>query len=228
MTGNIIHRILSGSIFILFPFIIQAQIILKNWTIEDHSGKMQILVSKDTLEISTPKGLTMWYNQRLTGDYEISYHVKMPMQGSQYDRLSDLNCFWGANDPENPGNLFARSGWRNGIFQHYKTLTLFYVGYGGNHNSTTRFRRYFGSTAKTDDTLSRPVIKEYTDKAHLLLPDQWYHIQIRVEKGITSYRINGEELFRLSIKEREGDGHFGLRLLENHVLFAGFQINKIH
>ena len=102
------------------------------------------------------------------------------------------------------------------------------MGYGGNHNSTTRFRRYFGSTAKTDDTLSRPVIKEYTDKAHLLLPDQWYHIQIRVEKGITSYRINGEELFQLSIKEREGDGHFGLRLLENHVLFAGFQINKIH
>lgn len=228
MPNNIINRILSGIIFMLLPFIAQAQIVLANWTLEDHSGKAHIVTSNDTLEITTPKGLTLWYNQRLTGDYEISYRVKMPMQGSRYDRLSDLNCFWGANDPENPNDLFARSEWRNGVFQHYKTLTLFYVGYGGNHNSTTRFRRYFGSTAKTDDALSRPVIKEYTDKAHLLLPDKWYHIQIRVEKGITTYRVNGEELFRLSIKEHEGDGHFGLRLLENHVLFTDFQINKIH
>ncbi len=202
--------------------------VLANWTLEDHSGKAHIVTSNDTLEITTPKGLTLWYNQRLTGDYEISYRVKMPMQGSRYDRLSDLNCFWGANDPENPNDLFARSEWRNGVFQRYKTLALFYVGYGGNHNSTTRFRRYFGSTVKTDDALSRPVIKEYTDKAHLLLPDKWYHIQILVEKGITTYRVNGEELFRLSIKEHEGDGHFGLRLLENHVLFTDFQINKIH
>lgn len=106
----------------------------------------------------------------------------------------------GANDPEHPGNLFARSEWRNGIFQHYKTLSLFYVGYGGNHNSTTRFRQYFAKAADTSDAIARPVIKEYTDKSHLLFPNKWYDIQIRVEKGITTYRINGEELFRLTIK----------------------------
>lgn len=212
----------------LLPSIAQSQVILKNWSIEDHSGKAQIFVSDDTLEIITPKGFTLWYNQRMTGDYEISYRIKMPMQGSEYDRLSDLNCFWGANDPEHPNNLFARSGWRNGIFQHYKTLNLFYVGYGGNHNSTTRFRQYFGTKADTNDAVARPVIKEYTDKAHLLLPDKWYHIRICVKKGITTYRINGEELFRLPIKAHEGDGHFGLRLLENHVLFTDFQIKKLN
>ena len=227
MTRNTLHKLVSGSILMLLPLMVQAQIALKNWTIEDHSGEVKIIVSGDTLEITAPKGLTLWYNQRLTGDYEISYRVKMLMQGGKYDRLSDLNCFWGANDLEHPGNLFARSEWRNGIFQHYKTLSLFYVGYGGNHNSTTRFRQYFAKAADTSDAIARPVIKEYTDKSHLLFPNKWYDIQIRVEKGITTYRINGEELFRLTIKNNEGDGHFGLRLLENHTLFTDFQVKSL-
>lgn len=227
MVRNNLHKLVLASVLMLLPFIAQAQVILKSWTIEDHSGEVKILVSGNTLEITAPKGLTLWYSQRLTGDYEISYRVKMLMQGGKYDRLSDLNCFWGANDPEHPGNLFARSEWRNGIFQHYKTLSLFYVGYGGNHNSTTRFRQYFAKAADTNDALARPVIKEYMDKAHLLLPNKWYHIQIRVKKGITTYRVNGEELFRLPIKGNEGDGHFGLRLLENHTLFTDFQVKNL-
>lgn len=227
MTKNSVHKFLLASVFMLLPFMAQAQVLLKDWTIEDHSGEVKILVSNDTLEITAPKGLTLWYNRRLTGDYEISYRVKMLMQGGKYDRLSDLNCFWAANDPEHPGNLFARREWRNGIFQRYKTLNLFYVGYGGNHNSTTRFRQYFAKTADTGDDIARPVIKEYTDKAHLLFPNQWYDIKIRVRKGITTYRINGEELFRLSIKKDEGDGHFGLRLLENHTLFTDFQVKSL-
>lgn len=55
----------------------------------------------------------------------------MVMQGGKYDRLSDLNCFWAANDPKYPDDLFARSQWRDGIFKNYNTLNLFYVGYGG-------------------------------------------------------------------------------------------------
>ena len=34
------------------------------------------------------------------------------------------------------------------------------------------------------DAIARPVIKEYTDKAHLLIPNKWYDIKIRVEKRI--------------------------------------------
>ncbi|MBV3809885.1 hypothetical protein KSX85_00425 [Bacteroides stercoris] len=227
MTKSSFHKLLLGSVLMLLPFTVQAQVVLKNWTIEDHSGKVKILVSSDTLEITAPDGLTLWYNQRLTGDYEIGYRVKMLMQGGKYDRLSDLNCFWGANDPESPDNLFARSEWRNGIFQHYKTLSLFYVGYGGNHSSTTRFRQYFAKAADTSDAIARPVIKEYTDKAHLLIPNKWYDIKIRVEKGITTYSVNGEELFRLPVKKNEGDGYFGLRLLENHTLFTDFQVKSL-
>ena len=54
----------------------------------------------DTVELIVPGGLTMWYQQRLTGDYEINYRICMVMKGGKYDRLSDLNCFWAANDPK--------------------------------------------------------------------------------------------------------------------------------
>ena len=55
------------------------------------------------------------------------------------------------------------------------------------------------------------------------LPNQWYEIRIRVEKGITTYSVNDEELFRYTLAGSEGDGHFGLRLLQNHVLFTDFR-----
>ena len=51
MNRQLIYRILAGSLFLLFPFIMQAQVILKNWAIEDHSGEMQIMVSGDTLDV---------------------------------------------------------------------------------------------------------------------------------------------------------------------------------
>lgn len=226
MTESII-KVIIGSLFLSSPFMLRAQeqTVPEQWLAEDHSGSMQINVSGDTLEVTAPKGLTLWYKKRLTGDYEIRYDAKVVMQGGKYDRLSDLNCFWGANDPQHPGNLFARSRWRNGIFGNYKTLKLFYVGYGGNHNSTTRFRQYFGGGADMSDSLVRPVIKEYTDPQHLLLPNKWYHIRIQVKKGKTSFYVNNEMLFQLPTKDGEGDGHFGLRLLSNHVLFAGFRVH---
>ena len=200
---------------------------LKNWIAEDHSGQMQISVSRDTLEIVSPKGVTLWYNQKLTGEYEISYRVQMVMKGGAFDRLSDLNCFWAANDPEHPDNLFARSTWRNGIFQHYKTLNLFYVGYGGNHNTTTRFRRYYGTGADAKDEVARPVIKEYTDSEHLLRPNHWYGIRIVVKEDATSFYVDGDLLFHTSFSHAgEGDGYFGLRLLTNHVVFSDFKVSR--
>ena len=148
------------------------------------------------------------------------------MKGGRHDRLSDLNCFWAANDPKHPDDLFARSQWRNGVFKNYNTLNLFYVGYGGNDNSTTRFRRYRGEYYGIADDKVKPLLKEYTDTPHLLVPNKWYEIRIRVEKGMTTYAVNGEELFRYTLTGNEGDGHFGLRLLQNHVLFTGFKVTS--
>lgn len=228
MRQKSIIRIVIGSFLLLFSHALHAQKqrIPEQWFAEDHSGSMEIKVSDDTLDITAPKGFTLWHKEYLSGEYEISYHAKVIMKGGKYDRLSDLNCFWAANDPQYPNDLFTRSQWRKGIFKNYKTLRLFYVGYGGNHNSTTRFRQYLGGEPDTEDSLTRPVIKEYTDKQHLLFPNRWYHIRIQIKKKVTTFYVDNEMLFEFPLKDKEGNGHFGLRLLSNHILFAGFQIKR--
>lgn len=212
----------------LFVFSAQAQTssVSAGWFVEDSSGKVQITSDKDTLDIVSPDGLTLWYKERLTGNYEIGYTVQVVMKEGTYDRLSDLNCFWGANDPQHPEDLFARSRWRNGVFRNYNSLNLFYVGYGGNQNTTTRFREYHGRYHGIDEAKVKPLLKEYTDAAHLLKPNRWYEIRIRVENGLTTFRVNGEELFRLPLEAGKGDGHFALRLLQNHVRFSDFRIKR--
>lgn len=141
--------------------------------------------------------LSLWYKERLTGNYEITYRVQVVVENGSYDRLSDLNCFWGADDPRHPDDFFARSAWRNGEFKNYNTLDLYYVGYGGNDNGTTRFREYHGEYYGVDDAKIKPILKEYTDAAHLLKPNHWYEVKIRVENGATTYAMDGEELFSL-------------------------------
>lgn len=200
---------------------------LSDWVSEDSSGELQITCIGDTMDIVSPDGLSLWYKERLTGNYEIIYHVKVVVENGKYDRLSDLNCFWGANDPQHPNDFFARSQWRNGDFKNYNTLNLYYVGYGGNENKTTRFRKYHGAYYGVDDAKIKPILKEYNDAAHLLKPNHWYEIRIRMENGITTFFIDHEELFRQAVEADKGDGYFALRLWQNHVLFANFQVNKL-
>lgn len=196
------------------------------WRMEDASGKARIVQTGDTLDITAPDGLTVWHTRRLTGLYEITYSAQM-VTGKPSERLSDLNCFWAANDPLHPGDLWARGNWRNGIFARYNTLDLFYVGYGGNYNTTTRFRRYHGRYYGVDETRVKPLLHEYTDPPHLLKPGHWFTVCIRVEKERTTFSIDGRMLFQAPLQPGEGDGHFALRLLQNHVRVAGFRVRPL-
>ena len=179
------------------------------------------------MDIVSPDGLTLWYKHRLTGDYEITYQVQVVMEGGTYDRLSDLNCFWGADDPLHPDRFFERSAWRNGEFKRYNTLDLYYVGYGGNENKTTRFREYHSEYYGKDEAKIKPLIKEYTDATHLLKPNCWCQVRIQVVDGVTVFAMNGEELFRLPVEADKGDGYFALRLWKNHVRFTDFDVTMI-
>ena len=197
------------------------------WFMEAHDPLTSVIGTADGLDITTPKGLTLWLDRPLAGNYRVAYRAKMVDKGGKYDRVSDLNCFWGAKDPANPSDLYADATHRKGIFQRYKDLHLLYVGYGGNYNSTTRFRRYYGGGPDVHDSIARPVIKEYTDKRNLLKPNKWYNIEIVAKDGRTTYSVDGRELFTLDVKPGETDGYFGLRLLSNHCLISDLKIENI-
>ena len=61
--------------------------ILEKWVAEDESAAMQLSLISDTMELVVPAGQTMWYNEILTGEYEIRYQVAMLMDGGEFDPL---------------------------------------------------------------------------------------------------------------------------------------------
>lgn len=171
----------------------------KNYIIEKSNKDTNAVQYKDgQLQLDSEGGLTVWYREKLKGNIRISFDRMVVMEGGPHDRLSDLNQFWMANDPA--GNMFNRAGG----FREYDSLLMYYVGMGGNYNKTTRMRRYDGKGILA-------IVGEYTDTAHLLKPNHWYHIDIISRKGINSFVVDGVKYFEFEDKNQIGSGWFAFR-----------------
>ena len=118
---------------------------LRAWTSElEQPGKVE--TRNGLLSIDVPAGCTVWFRPELAGPLLIQYQARMVQAGGPNDRVSDLNAFWMATDSRSPADLFATR--RSGKFADYNQLRTYYVGQGGNGNTTTRFRRYIGDTGR--------------------------------------------------------------------------------
>ena len=98
------------------PSGLDAKSFKKYWHVESESPDYKISFSGDTAEIFAPKGLTLWRNEKMSGNTTIEYDASICDTGMPGDRLSDLNCFWMASDPKAPTNIRKRESWRKGIF----------------------------------------------------------------------------------------------------------------
>lgn len=195
----------------------------KYWKVESESPDYKVTFIGDTAEIVSPKGLTLWRKEKMNGRVTIEYDACVVVE-KEGDRLSDLNCFWMASDPVYPDNIWKREKWRNGIFLNCYSLQLYYMGYGGNYNSTTRFRRYDGNEAGITDPKARPAIwKEYTDADHLLKANHWYHIKITNEDNRISYYIDGKRLVDFRDAEPLTEGWFGFRTTLSRTRITNFR-----
>lgn len=184
----------------------------KYWKVESESPDYRVAFLKDTVELYAPQGLTLWRKEKMSGDVTIEYDACIMDEGKPGDRLSDLNCFWMASDPLHPDDLWKRSSWRKGIFRHCYSLQMYYVGYGGNHNSTTRFRRYDGDYEAVEKENKLPaILTEYTDREHLLEANKWYRVKITSQGNKISYYINGERLVDYRDPHPHRSGWFGFR-----------------
>ena len=167
------------------------------------------------LQLQTGAGVTVWLNKLLKGNIIITYDRKVIMQNGTFDRLSDLNQFWMASDPNN-SNLFTRSG----KLEDYDSLQLYYVGMGGNSNKTTRFRRYDGKG-------NRELIGEYLDSVHLLKPNRTYHIKTINNKGRVSYWVDDQLYFSYTDPAPLTKGYFGFRSTKSNQLISNLKIYKL-
>ena len=196
----------------------------KYWRVESETPNYQVSFREDTCEILSPKGLTLWRKEKMRQGMTLEYDACVVDEGKKGDRLSDMNCFWLASDPH-AKDLWARANWRSGIFTRCYTLQMYYLGYGGNHNTTTRFRRYDGDEAGVDDTAKRPaVLREYSDATHLLKANHWYHVKIEsTMTGRTRFYIDGECVVDYLDPQPLESGWFGFRTTLSRTRITNFQ-----
>ncbi len=189
---------------------------LKHWIVEAaDTARTVVEADEGKLRIDAPKGVTVWLNKKLSGNYIITYKRKVVMAGGKNDRLSDLNQFWMATDPSSE-DLFKR----NGIFEEYDSLSLYYVGMGGNTNSTTRFRKYHGNGSK-------PLLAEFKDQEHLLQANKVYTITTVVNDGVTEFFVDGEKYFSFHDLQPLKEGYFGIRTTKSHQEVYNFEVRRI-
>ena len=193
---------------------------LSRWVVEQQPGGT-VTVKDGALVIDDAGGCTVWWRQKLKAPVKISYRAKV----TGGERVSDLNCFWMATDArtEALGDFFAKGNGRDGVFAHYDGLKTYYVGCGGNGNTTTRFRRYDGKGA-------RPLLPEHDrkDKAALLEGGREYRIEIVVTKdGRTTWARDGVVFFDYADPEPLREGWFGLRTVWSRIEVRDFVVERL-
>tara|TARA_R110002050_G_scaffold261556_1_gene401680 strand:+ start:197425 stop:198129 length:705 start_codon:yes stop_codon:yes gene_type:complete len=177
---------------------------LSNWKVEtDTLRNTKIEIVDGKLIVDVDCGATIWLNKKLSGNILIEYKRRVVMKGGKNDRLSDLNQFWMANDPEN-STLFTR----NGTFSQYDNLELYYFGIGGNRNTTSRFRKYLGNG-------ERNLFEDLRENEFLLKPNKTYYIQTVVYNGIIKVFVDNKEYFSFLDENPLKNGYFGFRTTES-------------
>ncbi|MDQ8203223.1 DUF6250 domain-containing protein [Pelagicoccus sp. SDUM812003] len=190
---------------------------LENWVVEQQPGGT-VEVKDGNLVIDDEKGCTVWFKRELHAPVRIRYHVTL----SADQRVSDMNCFWMASDPDHPDDLFAQGHGRTGAFATYDDLQLYYVGYGGNHNSTTRFRRYLGKGEK-------PLLEGYDlrGEQHLLKADHTYEIELVADENGARYYRDGELVFEYEDPQPLSSGWFGFRTVWSKTIISDFKVERL-
>lgn len=193
---------------------------LANWHIEAEKPG-NISATNGVLDINVPAGVTLWFKQRLDGPVAIEFEASAVSQGGPNDAVSDLNVFWMANNPNGTQPVYAQP--RSGAFAEYNDLLTYYVGLGGNRNTTSRFRRYIG------DPVKRPMLPEHdlTAASALLVPNRSQTITLIANGNTIEYRRDGQPMFRLRDSAPYTNGWFALRTTQSHLQIRNFRIYRL-
>jgi len=186
------------------------------WKVEKSPKSTEMVVANNhQLLINTYEGATIWYSKPLPADVYISFNRIILIDSGKNDRLSDCNVFFMATDTK-PQRMFNR----NSNFVSYDSLSMYYVGVGGNYNTTTRFRKYGFDGSKN-------IIGEYTDSAHLLKPNTNYFIEITCLNGRVEYKVNGELFFQFQDPKPLLGGYFAFRSTRSRQVISNFQVYQL-
>jgi hypothetical protein len=195
----------------------------ENWVLESEQPARvaaTLAEGRRVLDIDTPAGLTLWFKPRLTGPVEIQFDATAVSEGGANDHVSDLNVFWMATNRDGTAPFPSLRG---GRFAAYNDLLTYYVGLGGNRNSTSRFRRYIGHSDL------RPLRPEHdlSSADVLLVPNRKQTITLVADRNTIEYRRDGNTLFRLHDPAPYTGGWFAIRTTQSHLRIERLRIHAL-
>ena len=192
----------------------------RNWVLEAEQPAARVVARDGVLDIDTPAGLTLWFKPRLVGPVEIEFDATAVAEGGPNDQVSDLNVFWMATNRDGSEPL---SPFRGGRFEAYNDLETYYVGLGGNRNTTTRFRRYIG------DPVQRPLLPEHDLSAPdtLLVPNRTQRITLIADGSRIEYRRDGRTLFSWEDPDPYTAGWFAIRTTKSHLRIQRLRVYSL-
>jgi len=190
------------------------------WRVELERGG-NVTVRDGVLEIDTAGGCSVWFREELQGPVMIQYDAVAVAEGGPNDHVSDLNCFWMATDPGAPVGAPPRP--RSGAFADYDDLLAYYVGQGGNRNTTTRMRRYIGQAD------NRPLLPQHDIAApeHMLRPNVRQTVQLVAAGRKIEYWRDGERVFELDDPRPYLRGWFAIRTTANRLRISNFSVRAL-
>jgi hypothetical protein len=176
-----------------------------------------VIAANGVLDLDTPAGLTLWFKPRLEGSLAIEFEATAVSEGGANDEVSDLNVFWMATNADGSAPFSTP---RSGKFAEYNDLRTYYVGLGGNRNTTTRFRRYIG------DPNLRPLLPEHdlSGGEVLLVPNRRQTITLIADGQSIEFRRDGKTLFRFMDDAPYHAGWFALRTTRSHLRIERLRI----
>jgi hypothetical protein len=193
---------------------------LQQWSIElEQPGTARAV--DGVLEIDVPAGATLWFKPELSGSIAIVFDATAIAAGGPNDRVSDLNVFWMARNKDGEPAPFAQP--RSGAFADYNDLLTYYVGLGGNSNTTTRFRRYIG------DPVSRPLLPEHdlSTPEFLLTPNHSQTIMLVADGPRIEYWRDGVRLLQYEDTSPYTRGWFAIRTVRSHLRIERLRVHRV-
>lgn len=193
---------------------------LSQWAIEvAEPGTVRAV--DGVLDIDVPAGATLWFRPKLSGRIAIEFDATAVAEGGPNDRVSDLNVFWMARNKAGEAAPFAQP--RSGKFEDYNTLLTYYVGLGGNSNTTTRFRRYIG------DPVTRPLLAEHdlANREALLTPGHRQTILLVADGSRIEFWRDGLRLLRYDDPESYRYGWFAVRTVRSHLRIERLRVHRL-
>ncbi|WP_293975968.1 DUF6250 domain-containing protein [Sphingomonas sp.] len=192
---------------------------LSHWRIEAEDNHAKVARKGDLIDMDSARGITLWFDRPLASPVRIRFEARAVSGPGPNDKVSDLNAFWMATEPDGASPLEHP---RTGRFEDYDTLRMYYVGIGGNRNSTTRLRRYIGRPG------DRPLLPEHDrqDKAAMLVPDRWTEISLIADGEHVAVERDGQPLFTMIDTSPYRRGWFGLRTTWSHIQVRRVTIDR--